>query len=594
MRKFLIALLLTAGGASADTEILLSADLYPVRLTTSADGSLWYAAYREGQNVSERVEVGRVLPTGVVEKVAFPNFYMSDIHAALVPAPDGGVIVAGASSKIVKIDARMSVTYLSAQNEIRSISDMTYGPDGNLWFVGTNISDAPVVGRMTPEGSEIQQFPLPGGSRAIASAPDGNLYVLTYNGIHRVTTSGAVTLAFACSCESRWLEVASDGTLWSAKARMLPNGSFIAHYLSDVRDGVEDANGKMWLAVRRANELQVRSSHGDLERVVPFAEANREPLAVTSSGDVIWYGARGAIRSFDATTRINLRLRTGDLVAIEPEWYYGISGYYPVLAMHHRGARPFSRRPLNWRENFRTPSGVFALNASRILVQYDDDGTCTDCPLATIMDSEGVVRAELQGPPKTIGAGIFVDRAGRIRSLRMMNDSGEYRMLTYAATGHLLSNIPVPIPQDEIDAVELASDQCTLYYGYFNKIERVDICTGAVLPDFARDLPGYAYDLRILPNGDVLAVSASRLVRFNSNGAIVRQYEAVTDAQSIALDPDPNYIWIGTRELQRMHLASGEIVERIAAFNSLPVWSISVIGEPRAARMPVRRHSVRR
>lgn len=61
---------------------------------------------------------------------------------------------------------------------------------------------------------------------------------------------------------------------------------------------------------------------------------------------------------------------------------------------------------------------------------------------------------------------------------------------------------------------------------------------------------------------------------------------------SVALNRDPAFVWIGARELRRVNLATGEIVERLEIYG--PPRKISILGEPRAARQPIRRRAARR
>jgi len=66
-----------------------------------------------------------------------------------------------------------------------SLSAITEGPDGNLWFTGDN-----GIGRITPQGS-ITRFHAYGGR--ITNARDGNLWFTDANRIGRITPEGAVT-----------------------------------------------------------------------------------------------------------------------------------------------------------------------------------------------------------------------------------------------------------------------------------------------------------------------------------------------------------------------------------------------------------------
>jgi len=57
-----------------------------------------------------------------------------------------------------------------------SLRGVTVAPDGDLWFT-ENFANK--IGRMTPDGTVIGEYDIPGvncGARAIIAAPDGRLF----------------------------------------------------------------------------------------------------------------------------------------------------------------------------------------------------------------------------------------------------------------------------------------------------------------------------------------------------------------------------------------------------------------------------------
>jgi hypothetical protein len=347
----------------------------------------------------------------------------------------------------------------------------------------------------------------------------------------------------------------------------------------------------MWITADTA--LRAYAKDGSFVREVPFPET---PRSLASSGDLIWYGVRGGIRRFDVKTQVDLHLRLGDIASVELEMVSAQIWYW-MLALHHRGEHPFVRRPLRSPDQEHHDAGVFALDASRILVEQDDDRLNDDIPIAMIVDGEGVLHGVLDGPRDTLSAGIVVDRKGRIHALRMSLPHADYRLLTYGPNGGpLLRDVAVPIPEEDVNAIDLSADQCTLHWASYQgrSISRFDICTGALLSDVVSGLPEWGRDLRILPDGDILLVFRHRVVRFRPDGSIAREYAAPQgeDLRSIALDLDPAYFWVGAGRLWRISLATGEVVEHLPAYSAPS--RITVIGEPRAARTPTRRRAARR
>ena len=77
-----------------------------------------------------------------------------------------------------------------------SITDITTGPDGNLWFAEYANQ---AIGRITPQGQAVE-FPLPNDAGApgfpssIAVGPDRNLWFVRRNGVvGRITPQGSIT-----------------------------------------------------------------------------------------------------------------------------------------------------------------------------------------------------------------------------------------------------------------------------------------------------------------------------------------------------------------------------------------------------------------
>src|SRR5262249_29114633 len=137
-------------------------------ITNGPDGAVWYTANwtvvptTGAQAVVEDI-VGRVTPNGTFTQFSVPS--TTNI---------GGIIT---------------------------------GPDGNLWFTGTNVAandlanGAPMLYRMTPQG-QLAAFDAPavpvnaplGGHNELTAGPDGNIWLSTPGGIARANPSGQFTV----------------------------------------------------------------------------------------------------------------------------------------------------------------------------------------------------------------------------------------------------------------------------------------------------------------------------------------------------------------------------------------------------------------
>ncbi|HEX6818778.1 MAG TPA: hypothetical protein VF120_10415 [Ktedonobacterales bacterium] len=162
-----------------------------------------------------------------------------------------------------------------------SVSSITAGPDGNLWFTSFAQSQADdsftaaTVGRVTMAGA-ITRFPLPttnGTPSSITAGPDGSLWFVERAGnkIGRITTSGTVT-EFSLPTTSGQTNTAlfgiasgADGNLWftwlrvgssldqAQIGRITPSGAITAFPLVLPFDAVEDItsgpDGNLWFTV---------------------------------------------------------------------------------------------------------------------------------------------------------------------------------------------------------------------------------------------------------------------------------------------------------------------------------------------------------
>jgi virginiamycin B lyase len=180
------------------------------------------------------------------------------------------------------------------------ISDLTVGPDGNLWF-GTYANEVE-IGRITPAGA-LTAFPLPAGydfPPSLTVGPDGNLWftesILPLAGsvIGRMTLSGALT-AFPLPAGygfSGSLTVGSDGNLWFPEnsnnstspnkiGRITPAGSitefslpsdysFGSIYTSDVALTV-GPDGDLWF-------IEYAASRPAIGRITPAGAITDFPL----------------------------------------------------------------------------------------------------------------------------------------------------------------------------------------------------------------------------------------------------------------------------------------------------------------------------
>jgi hypothetical protein len=188
-----------------------------------------------------------------------------------------------------------------------------------------------------------------------------------------------------------------------------------------------------------------------------------------------------------------------------------------------------------------------------------------------------IVRVRRGLPPVTIAttpAGYFPERLVLDAASNIYVLTYTPAVLAYTPDGTLRATYPLASsPWDD----DLAADQCTLFYiGRAGAIRRLNVCTGAALPDFA-NVPG-ARALRILPDGGAIVATATQLVRLNATGAETRRYSDAGWQQigAIALANGGTTLWLAdagcdtARTVEQIDLATGARIRTFELFTDLP------------------------
>jgi hypothetical protein len=175
----------------------------------------------------------------------------------------------------------------------------------------------------------------------------------------------------------------------------------------------------------------------------------------------------------------------------------------------------------------------------------------------------------------------------------------------FNSSGTRLPDIgPVQTGETGDDWIDLASDECTFYYTTETQdIFRYNKCTNTQLPNFNQaPLPGdNAYELRILPDGDVLVADTESVVLLDPNGNLLQTYSCsslnsmstIPDGCAdglfnVAIDPSGTSFWAGdaySGDIWQVNIASGQVMQTIST-NSPYLSGLSVVGELEAATPP--------
>ena len=145
--------------------------------------------------------------------------------------------------------------------------------------------------------------------------------------------------------------------------------------------------------------------------------------------------------------------------------------------------------------------------------------------------------------------------------------------------GNALDSYTVPTGPRGTDWIDLAGDQCTLYYtSEDTTVRRYNVCTRTPLPDFAGDLtPPYCYALRLRPNKEVMVACQDAVHRLSPQGVNLQTYTRQSIGEldagglfALNLDPDGTSFWTAglfSGNVYRVDITSGTV---LANFNTGP------------------------
>jgi hypothetical protein len=164
---------------------------------------------------------------------------------------------------------------------------------------------------------------------------------------------------------------------------------------------------------------------------------------------------------------------------------------------------------------------------------------------------------------------------------------GDADVKRFDAAGNFVARYDVDIENQGSDWIDLAPDQCTLFYTSEGvSIKRYDVCADAQLPDFTTSLHGPAYALRLLADGGALVADTEDIHRLDASGVIVRTYTVPDEFLlfALTLDRDGSSFWVGDYEsgnAYRIDIATGAILlGPIPTCNSICLSGLAVVGDP--------------
>ena len=222
-----------------------------------------------------------------------------------------------------------------------------------------------------------------------------------------------------------------------------------------------------------------------------------------------------------------------------------------------------------------TFGSVFDVSGNFFVTQFSDEAVSKFDPTGLLI-----------GP---FGSGYNMDPESDIvdaaSDLFVGQADGTHHILEFDPAGTLINTFAPAIESRGADWIDLASDQCTMFYTSEGlHVKRFDICTNTQLPDFNPvPLPsahGFASKIRanhevLVADSDEAAPFGSEVTRFDVAGNQIQHYPASTiepanptpDFFALTLDRDGKSFWVGdsSSDVFKVDIASGAVITHFNA-----------------------------
>ncbi len=215
------------------------------------------------------------------------------------------------------------ITVFPAATAEVSPTDITSGPDGNLWFTE---AEGDALGKIDRTTHVVTQIPLPDsvGSKSpdlvsIASGPDGNLWFADYNGntIGMIDPkTDAISVFPVPTPDAGLMDITTgpDGNLWFTEKAANQIGMInptthaitefpvptASSWLVDIAPGPD---GNLWFTEQVGNAIGKidPTTHAITEFPLPTADSSPSAIAAGPDGN-LWFIESGAVGKIDPTT----------------------------------------------------------------------------------------------------------------------------------------------------------------------------------------------------------------------------------------------------------------------------------------------------
>jgi virginiamycin B lyase len=271
---------LTTGGGLTDFP-LTGGYTNSTALTVGPDGNLWFVdsitySYPYGfgsQYYTQSAAVAQITPSGAITEYPLNSQYSST--SDLTVGPDGNLWFTesspgsggGRAASVVQITPAGKITTFALPTTNNVVSGLTDGPDGNLWFsasTSTSSNASSLIGQITPKGV-VTEFGLPGtyfNASALTTGSDGNLWFSNHTTAPVTSSTGSIAIG-----------------------RITPTGGFTEYSLSPKVSGTSTVtagpDGNLWFSEQGSFAY---GSTGQIGEITPAGAITEFPLTPGVSG----------------------------------------------------------------------------------------------------------------------------------------------------------------------------------------------------------------------------------------------------------------------------------------------------------------------
>jgi len=242
-----------------------------------------------------------------------------------------------------------------------------------------------------------------------------------------------------------------------------------------------------------------------------------------------------------------------------------------------------------------TPSGTLVDTLTTPANSYEGDGMCFDAgrdlfatqgfesnTVSKFDDHGNLLQANFGSGYTGHPESCIVDSAGHVY---VGQPDGTHSILEFDSTGNLLNSFSPAVENRGTDWIDLAADQCTMYYtSEGSHIKRFNVCTNTQLPDFATLPASPCYAHRIRPNGEVLVACTSAVFRLSASGAVIQTFSVpnTIDLFALNLDSDGTSFWTAdytSGEVVKVDIATGSVLTSFTTPPQSVLGGLAIVGE---------------